>query len=270
MAKTPQKLINEAKEEIKKIMSAYMEEISVDLIAQISKNSKKLPVSQKVNATKNISSPAGQWFKSDLREAMGVIVREAIDMAKKEIPARIKFTEYDDLPAAVKRFIDAQITLYTSTQIEDMKKNLSFSYQDALAFTDNVKQIEKEMAMAAAKYIEGTAIAAASSKLTAVAVNNARKSYFDQPEVMDQIEAFQYMNDEPNAPICVNLKGHVFSADDPDLQMWTPPFHFNCDGWLRPILIGNLKNLKPERYTPTKAAQESVQFSETKNMCCDH
>lgn len=38
----------------------------------------------------------------------------------------------------------------------------------------------------------------------------------------------------------------------------------NCDGWLSPILIGNLKGRKPSKFTPTKKALESLQFSE----CC--
>lgn len=36
----------------------------------------------------------------------------------------------------------------------------------------------------------------------------------------------------------------------------------NCDGWLRPILIGNLRGREPKKYTPTKKAAQAIQFHE--------
>lgn len=270
MAKTPRILIRESQKEIAKLMQEYLVEISADIIADIISNAKS---GNKSQATKNIKTPNGQWYKIDLKEAVAVVVREAINNAKEEVPARIKFAEYEDLPAAIRRFVDAQVVLYASTQVEDLKKKIAFKYQDTLSYTDNIEEIKKAMAVEAAIYAESAAISAGASKLVSTAVNSARKAYFDQPEVMEKIEAFQYVNPEPNAAICVSLQNHVFRADDPELQRWTPPFHFNCDGYLRPILVGNLKGRVPSEYVPTKKALESVQFSEKSDKdillkCC--
>lgn len=263
MARTPRTLIREGRKEITSVMKTYLEELSVQIIKQIIKKAKKLPPSQMAVATKGITVPAAQLYKSDLKEAVAVIAREAISTAKKEVPSSVKFSEFDDLPPGVKKFLGGQIPLYVETQMEDLKKSLSFKYQDASLVTDNIDQIEKELSMQAASYIEGTSVSTGSGKLVANTVNNSRKAYFDEPEVMEKIEAFQYINPEPNAAICVDLQNHVFRADDPELDKYTPPFHFNCDGWLRPIIKGNLRDRKPGKYSPTKAAQKSVQFSES-------
>lgn len=262
--KDPRVLIREGRKEIRSMMQGFLETISADLINRITVKAKKAKPSEMVNVTKNIELPKGQVYTQALREAMAVIVREAINIARSEVPAKVKFSEFDDLPPGLKRFLQTQAAMYVQTQIEDLNKKLRFKYQDTLPITDNVDTLTKELSNEAAVYISSTPVVAASGKFVSTSVNTARKAYFDNPEVMEKIEAFQYINVEPNAAICKDLKNHVFRADDPDLDKFTPPFHFNCDGWLRPILVGKLKDRKPDKYTPTKAAQKSIQFQE----CC--
>lgn len=260
--KEPRTLIKEGRKEIKSLMQSYLTDIASNIISQIVRKAKQATPATLMNSTKNIDLPVGAKYKIALREAVAVVVSEAINLAKEEVPARVTFSEFQDLPPKIKRFLDAQTSLYVETQIEDLHKKLGFSFQDAARHTSDVEIISKELSNEAATYAESTSVAAASSKLVATAVNNARQAYFDIPEVMEKIEAFQYINPVPNAAICIDLQNHVFRADDPELAVWTPPFHFNCDGWLRPILVGNLRGREPQKYNPTKKARQSVQFSE--------
>lgn len=260
MPKDTRVLIREGRKEIFNLMKMNLEPISVIIIKNLMSGFNKKSSSQKEKAVKNSNLPAGLYYKQSLREALAVISREAIKIAKAEVPSSIKFAEFDNLPKALRDFLEARASLYVETQIQDLSKRINFFYQDELLITTDREAIEKSLSTQAANYIEGNAIKAAAGKFVANVVNNSKMSYYRDKEVMEKIEGFQYINPEPNAEICKDLQNHVFRADDPELDRYTPPFHFNCDGWLRPILIGKLRNRTPSKYTPTKKAQQSIQF----------
>lgn len=228
MAKTPRALIRESRKEIRSLMQANLLGISEKIINQIMANYKSLPDSRKINATNKLNIPAGQNYKLQLREALSVIARESIELAKEEVPSNIKFAEYDKLPPAIRRYLEARAQLYVATQIGEISKKISFNFSDAILQTDSPDQVMGAMTAAATAYVEGPAVAGGSAKVAADSVNYARKQYFEDPEVNDQIEAFQYVNIEPVSDICKDLAGHVFRKDDPELDRYTPPFHFNA------------------------------------------
>jgi SPP1 gp7 family putative phage head morphogenesis protein len=63
-------------------------------------------------------------------------------------------------------------------------------------------------------------------------------------EAGDFLEAWQYsaIMDDRTTPVCRELDGKVFMADDPNVDTLRPPRHFNCRSVLVPIVIGDEYN----------------------------
>lgn len=62
------------------------------------------------------------------------------------------------------------------------------------------------------------------------ALNEARYSYFTDPNLGDFVEAMQYSSilDSRTTPICRHLDGRTFSKESDNWQQYRPPNHFNC------------------------------------------
>jgi NAD+--asparagine ADP-ribosyltransferase len=81
--------------------------------------------------------------------------------------------------------------------------------------------------------------------------------------VKEEIDAFEFVNGDPVSEVCQDLAGTVFDKDDPDLFRYTPPLHWNCKSYIRPILKGNLGNKTIEKLKPSsKKIEETIQFTE--------
>ena len=68
--------------------------------------------------------------------------------------------------------------------------------------------------------------------------NRGRKSYFDNdPLAQKVIEAYQFsaIMDARTSEICASLDKKVFSADDANVNLMTPPLHFNCRSIIVPV-----------------------------------
>lgn len=87
------------------------------------------------------------------------------------------------------------------------------------------------------------------------AVNEARFSYFTDPEISDFVEALEYsaILDSRTTRICEHLDGRIFSANSPQWERYRPPNHYNCRSLL--IAVTNL-DLWEESREPTVDPQE--------------
>ena len=68
--------------------------------------------------------------------------------------------------------------------------------------------------------------------------NRGRKSYFDNDELAQSvIEAYQFsaIMDARTTEVCANMDKRIFSADDENINLLTPPLHFNCRSIIVPI-----------------------------------
>ena len=262
MAKKPNKLINESKKVIRDIMQQHLVVISADLIAKIMRGYRTAPNHNKFTAINNVDPLSGQLYRNELREAFSVIAREAIEMAKKEVPSRIKFGEYEKLPPNIRKYLDSQSSLFVGQQISDLKNKLFFEFSNNIRITDSDKLIESNLAQSSETFITGPAIAGGSSKIATDLVTESRNAYFFQDDVLEEIEGFKYVNEVPVSAICKELNGMIFSKNDPDYQRYQPPLHFNCDGYYVPILRGDKETKDISKFTPSKKAQSSIQFAE--------
>ena len=214
---------------------------------------------------------------------------DALDQARKDVPAaknvklmeneeRLLFGEFENLPADIRRRINNSNQLLIDTQIADLEKAIFFQFNSSLSSDKPIKEIESDMSEKAESYITGNAIKAGASVVAANVVNEARNAFFFDKKTLEHIEAFQFMNGDPVSLICNDLAGLIFDKNDPNAFRYTPPLHYNCKSWIRPILRLK-KGQEIQKFKPsTKKIEDTIQFSdigeasghECQMKCCIH
>lgn len=273
--------IEEATKIMIEIMKEGLKNIAELEINQIMKNYRNLTKANKVKAIKDIKESGVSEYKNSLLTAMAVVVADAIESARKEVPkaSKVKLAEYDEdslklgefdkLPPKVKKRLKGQIDILVQTQKADLDKAIMLQFNSSYESTNDEKLLEYDLYEASDKYIEGPAIPAGSSVVSARGINEARSAFFFEPDVLEEIDAFEFRNDEPETPICQDLNGTIFSADDPGWERYQPPLHFSCDSYIVPILKGKLGDREIERLQPSdKDLEKWIQFHEHNNKCC--
>lgn len=277
MAKRPKikQDIKDATEAFKIIMQENLSEIASAMIEQVMSGYRNLPESQRFNAIKDVSAKGVNAYKEKMLEAMSVVAYDSIQKARKEVPKKkdvrlteidedaIQLGEFDKLPADMQKRIKSMLNLLVGTQIGDLEKSVFFQYQSSVDSTDSEAQVKKDLEDSAAEFIGGNSINGGASAYASQVVNEARLAFFIDDEVSKEVEAFEFVNEDPVSPICNDLAGTVFSKDDPNLNRYWPPLHFNCNSWIRPILVGNLKGREVDELKPSnKKLEDYIQFSE--------
>lgn len=259
------KQILEAKTAIKELMQENLAVIAENMIDQIIGKAKRLTPSQQLDAIKDIEPRGQAEYKDLLLTALSVISLDAIEKARKEVPAakKVRLSEFDRLPPALQRKIKSQSNLLVGTQIGDLSKNLFFQYQSSLDSTDDPSLIGSDITDSATEYITGPSIEAGSGVIASQVVNSARNAFFFDDDVLEEIDAFEFVNGDPVTEICKDLNGTVFSKDDPEADRYYPPLHWNCKSYIRPILKGNLGNKEIEKLRPSKSKlEDQIKFAE--------
>lgn len=288
----PRKEMKEAKDVIKEIMSRNLAEIADAMIAQVMAKLSALPESRRFDATKDITASGVPAYKAEMLEAMAVIAGTALARARKEVPKakHIKLAElpdesvlllgeFDKLPADIRNRIQRQNQLLIGTQVSDLEKTVFFQFQGSVDSTDSYEQIAFDLQDSAGDYIAGQAVEAGSMATVSQVINEARSAFFFEPDVLEEIIAFEFVNGDPVSPICQDLAGTVFAKDDPNLGRYTPPLHWNCKSWIRPLTAqdsyeaalkrndqNDIETLEPSK----KELNKYVQFSERYPCDCDH
>lgn len=261
MKNNARKLIKESTDALRELMQVNLAAIADSIINKVMK---KARTSTPANILKSVNdiTPAGvNDYTIELKESMAVIAREAINGAKKEVPkVKIQFGEYENLPSKVRKRIKAQNDLLINTQVADLEKSIFFQFNSSALSTDSMNQIAADLRDEATSYIEGNSVYAGAGATASNIVNEARNAFFFEDEVLQEIEAFEFVNGDPVSPICIELSGTVFAKDDPNMFRYTPPLHYNCKSTIYPIL--NLGKKEITRLNPSKKSIESIQFSE--------
>lgn len=269
----PDKQIKKAKQEIQNLMQSNLAVIADSIIDQVMKKARKLPESQRLKAIKDIKPKNVNGYKSDLKAALAVVSSDALDQARLEVPSaknvklmenedRLLFGEFEQLPPKIRKRINASNELLIGTQIADLEKAIFFQFNSSVIAEKDLRETEFDMKEKAEKYIEGNAVKAGAGVTASNMVNEARNAFFFEDETLEQIEAFQFVNEDPVSEICQDLDGIVFSKNDPNAFKYTPPLHYNCDSWIRPILKlkkgQEIKSFEPS----TSKLKDSIQFSD--------
>jgi len=273
------KEIVEAAALLKELMIENLTFVAESMIDQIMRNYKKLTPSKRYDSIKDLNAKGMKEYKDEMLAAMAVISAMAIENARKEIPAasKVKLSEWNEsalslgefekLPPKVRNRLKSQVDLLLNTQKSDLDKVIMFQFSSSLESTDSEDIIRHDIFESAEDFILGPSIDAGAGVVAARGINEARQAFFFDDEVLEEVDAFQFVNDAPETPICDDLNGKIFAADDPEFQRYTPPLHYNCKSYIIPILKGKLGDRKIERLKPSKADLDKyVQFSGEK--CC--
>lgn len=279
MAKKPKirSHISEASDALRDVMVEGLTEIASNMVQQIASKAARLPDSQLLDAIKEVDRKGIAAYKTKLLDAMAVISKAALDQARKEVPkaksvklagedeGSIELGEFESLPAKIRRKVLAKSQLLIDSQIADLEKAVFFQFVSNHDATDSMSELIGEMDDASLNYIEGATVTSGAAATAADLVNSARNAFFLDDDVGEQIDAFVFTNGDPVSEICSDLAGTVFSKDDPDLNTYWPPLHWNCKSYILPILQGNLGNRKVETLDDqvSKAGRQSIQFSES-------
>lgn len=209
-----------------------------------------------------IKDPTNPDTIRDLREAREEYRTQASD-AKKLLDSQ-------ELTPAQKQRIQAKAELLIDTQIGDVKKALSLQYQTSLPSTDDDDVIRKDMSERLTQTVGGPITVTGPNILSTQAVNEARFDAAQMPDVAEELESYTFTNEDPVTEVCNELDGRTFAIDDPDLDRYSPPLHYNCKSYF----VINMKSFKgnpPITEDPlklSKAAQKDINLSEI--HCCEH
>jgi SPP1 gp7 family putative phage head morphogenesis protein len=264
----PKKQITDDKAALKQFMQTNLKNISDSMIQQLMGAYRNSSPANRLGAINKVSPIGQQDYQRQLLGLLSSISTRALEQARREVPKKkdvkltekldsIRLDEFDRLPLDVQKRLKAQSQLLVGTQISDLEKNIFFQYQSSSDSTDSESLIEADLTAAAEKYVDGSSIDAAASVSAATTVNDARNAFFMDDEVSDEIESYTFVNADPVSPICQDLAGTVFAKDDPNLDRYWPPLHYNCKSYISPNLKGKEnKPLTDGGLKPSKASLE--------------
>lgn len=268
----------EAAKVLKEIMQIHLARIADNIIKKIMRNARKATKASLLNSTKDIRSIGVNDYKYQMKKALAVISGDAFEQVRNEMPEakrvkmaenqkRLLMGEFDELPPVMKRLIKSANDLLIKTQIADLEKAIFFQFGSSALSTDSMNQIEADLREAAVDYVEGRPVVAGAQATAANIIAQSRKEFYAQDEVLGEVVAYEFVNGDPSAKICQDLAGQVFSKDDPNLDRYWPPLHFNCESDMRAIYAGELGAREIVAIRPSKAGEDSVQFAETDHVC---
>jgi hypothetical protein len=253
------------KAELKDLMQENLKMILEGYKKQIKSKYPNATAAQRTNLGLQLEPKGLAAYRESLREELARIANIALIGAKKETPKarNVKLAEtiqlaapkggyFDGLPNNVKRIVKAQADLIVQAQAADLSKIVSFQYTSSQTSTEDVDQILNDIDDATLPVIEGStgsgmSIDAAAANAVSSVSNQARLEWFFEPEVLDTIESFTFVNEDPVSEICQELNGTTWAVNDPDLDRYSPPLHHNCKSRLEPNEKGAEKNPEIQR-----------------------
>lgn len=272
--------IKDAGDAVREVMEEHLSTISKGMIQTIMARYKGLTPSTYMNAIKDVPRSGILDYKDALLTALSVVVSEAVDGARAEIPKSkkvklsdnepsIRLGEWDKLPPKLKKKALAMQRLIVETQMADLEKVVFWQYGSSVGSTDSLDLITQDMEISAEDFVKGNSVRAGANQISARLVNESRSAFFMDDKVAEEVEAFQFVNGDPKTDICTDLAGTIFAANDPGLDRYMPPLHWNCKSYIIPILKGKLGNREISVLKPsTKEIEDTIQFSESHRPHC--
>lgn len=268
--------------EVADIIKTSLKGIYSDIKNQLKTKYEKASSADKVKVPSQVEPKGVSAYQAALKEVFAKIAFASIKNAKKEVPKNVKLSEkflkladeprggyYAALPAHVRKLIDAQSYLISSSQVADLEKIVYFQFTSSAVSTDSIDTILNDIDERALKVLDGASNAGmsvdvAASNAVAEVTNQARLDFFFEPEVLDTIESFTFTNEDPISDICQELNGQTFAVGDPDLDRYSPPLHHNCKSRLVPNLKGDKGNPNIDRggLSLSPAALKSISLHE--------
>ena len=171
------------------------------------------------------------------------------------------------LPIAMRDKLRANVEQLVGDQDSELKKRMFFIASQKLDTTDSVEKLIADMDAAAKSYTSTGALSTVATNATSGTVNSARNAVFQTPEVFEEIDSFVIVNPAPDAPICKELAGRVFTKAEYDTQD-LPPYHHNCETTVRAQLTGqkNILPVNPIGLAPTGSPEQVAKILKSKTF----
>lgn len=277
--KNPKKLINEETIRLADIIRRHLTLISEKYIADVMRNYRGLSDNGKLNATKNVKVGGKAKFQRELRATLVNTATKSLDMVRAEIPNKsdvklsddlgglqadnFKFNEFSRLPRKIQLLIANRSIELSEKQANDIADVVAFQFSNSEGSTRDPEQIRQDLEDAAKNKIDSGSLDAVASNAVALAVNQSRDAFFFEPEVLDDIASFSFVNFDPKSLICKKIAGTTFSVNDMEARRLQTPLHQNCKTYIR-------ANLKTSKNAPditglpsiTEAERDSITLSE--------
>ncbi len=215
---------------------------------------------QRINAFKQVSPVGAGAYERQVTDWFTEIAARAIKDTKKEL----ELADITKLPSKIQKRIKAQSALLVGKQITDLVASIVFKYAANVENSAGSEAIlENEIQNASDEFVDGPSIEKGATNAAGVIVNESRNAAFYEPETLDEIESFTFVNGDPVSEICQDLAGRTFAKDDPEAERYQPPLHWNCKSYIVANLKGSGKEIDPRGLTPSSAKiAQTVQFEE--------
>jgi SPP1 gp7 family putative phage head morphogenesis protein len=215
-------------------------------------------------------------YTRKLKKALAETSGRAIAQARNEVPggrkvkfaeavkSRLTFGEVEDalsgLPKNIRDLILTDAELVADTQLVKISNSVLLKASAGVDETADLAvlhkrtldEIEERLSGAGETGLSGDILTAATN-LTSKVYNTSRLEFFQAPEVLAKIEAFQFTNTDPVSPICQDLNGRIFAKNDPESDQYLPPLHHNCKSFIVPIFDLQGKEISELGLSPSKA-----------------
>jgi len=282
--KTPVTLINNQSPKIAADLRKAMEFASAKYINDVMARYKQLPKNKKQNATGKVKMGGVNNLRKDLKRSLTETVVLSIEMARTEVPTKkdvelnnheremlrmvekfgdisdIKLNEFSKLPTHIQVLIAKQADLISEATFNELQGKIDFSFSGIEIKSADENIIKQSMEDDANKFTVSSQIDLKGTNAAALMVNEGRDTFFFEPEVMDEIHSFTFMNIAPKSAICKELAGTTFKTNDAESLRYVPPLHHNCKSYLRANLkvSKGIEKLGISTLSPTAIAKKSI------------
>lgn len=282
--KTARSLISQQATKISDDIREALEASSAKYINDVMVRYRQLSKDRKQNATNKTKMGMTAKLRKSLKGTLTETVTLSIDMARKEVPTKkdvelnnyekdmirltekygdlseIKLNEFSKLPTHIQVLIAKQADLISEDSMNDMKKRLDFSYSSIETKTSDENVIRQSMEEDAAAFIDSNQVTIKGTNASALMVNEGRDTFFFEPDVLEEIHSFTFLNAAPKSLICKELAGITFNTNDAESLRYSPPLHHNCKSYLRANLKTSkgVDQLNISTLSPTAEAKKSI------------
>ncbi len=283
-SKTPVTLITDQAEKIANDIKVAIDFSSAKYINDVMARYRQLSKARKQNATSKVKMGGTNKLKKELKRSLTETATLALSMARKEVPSKsdielnnndrdmlrmtekfgdissIKLNDYSKLPAYVQVLVSKQADLISDDSLTDLKKRIDFSFSSIESKSADENIIKQAMEDDAAKFGSSNQVELKGTNAAALVVNEGRDSFFFEPDVLEELHSFTFVNISPKSAICKELAGTTFKTNDAESMRYTPPLHHNCKSYLRANLnvSKGVENLDVSTLSPSATAKKSI------------
>jgi hypothetical protein len=282
--KTPRTLINAQANKISDSIRSSLDFAAAKYINDVLVRYRQLPKDKKQKATDKVKIAGASVLRKDLKRNLTESAMLSIEMAKSEIPTKkdielnnyekdmlrmeekygeishIKLNEFSNLPTYIQVLIQKQSELISEDSLNDLKKRIDFSFSSIETKSSDEAIIKQAMEEEAANFSASNSVATKGVNSASLMVNEGRDAFFFEPDVLEEIHSFTFMNIAPKSAICKELAGTTFNTNDAESLRYSPPLHHNCKSYLRANLKTSkgVSSLNVSTLSPSAKAKKSI------------